>query len=65
MKCRGRQRILIRAPVEFLAHQLFGRGVEHRTDRHVGCREVAGVVDPAGNAEVAQQNTLLASCRVG
>ena len=65
VKCGRCQRVLVRAAVELLAHQLFGSGVEHRADRHVGRSEVAGVVDPSSNTEVAQQNSLFTRFGVG
>ena len=65
MKCGGGQRVLIGAAVELLAHQLFGSGVEHRADRHVRRSEVAGVVDPSSNTEVAKQNSLFTRFGVG
>ena len=59
MKRRRRQGVLIRASVEVFAHQLFRRGVEDRAHRHIRRGEVVGVVDPAGNTEVAQQDSLV------
>ena len=43
MKRRGRQRILVGAPVKVIAHQLLGSGVGHRPDRQIGRREPVGV----------------------
>ena len=60
MERRRGKRVLIRAAVEILAHQLLGCGIEDRADRHVRRGEVVGFIDPAGDTEVAQQNSLLA-----
>ena len=65
MKRGRRQRVLIRAAVEVFTHQLFRRGVEDCTHRHIRRGEVAGVIDSSGNTEVAQQNSLVTGRRMG
>lgn len=62
---RGGQRVLVGPPVEFTAHQLLRCGIRHRADGHVGGGEPADVVDPAGDAEVRQQNSLLTGAGAG
>ena len=49
------QRVLIGATVERVAHQLFGRGVGHRADGHVGGRQTRGVRNHARDPEVREQ----------
>ncbi len=45
-KARRGQRVLIGPTVERLAHQLFGCGVGHRADRHIGGGQTRGVLAP-------------------
>ena len=56
VKRRAGQRVLVRAPIDRLPHQLFGRGVRHRAHGHVRGRQPRGVIDAAGDAEVGQIN---------
>ena len=65
VKCGGGQRILIGPAVQRHAHQLFGGGVRHRPDRHVGRGQAAGIVDPAGDPEVSQHDSLIRCVGVG
>ena len=65
MKRGGRQRVLVGAAVQRLTHQLLGRRVGYRADRHVRGRQAADVVRPAGDPEVRQQDSLITGFRVG
>ena len=56
----GRQCVLVGAPVNVGAHQLFGRGVADRADRDSGPSGPGGLAESAGYPEVGQQNPLLA-----
>lgn len=58
MKSRAGQRVLIRAPVDRLAHQLLGSGIGDRADREVRGGQTRGVVDRPGDAEVGQEHPL-------
>ena len=50
----GGQGVLVGAPVECGPHQLFGGGIVHRPQRHIGVGQPADFGGVAGNSEVGQ-----------
>ena len=59
------QRILVGATIDLFAYELLGGGVGHGTHGHVGLGKSADFVDGSGDAEVGQQDPLLASSTSG
>ena len=57
VKCSSSQGVLVSAPVDGLAHQLLGRGVANRSQRHIGGRKAADAFEFASNPEVGQQDS--------
>jgi hypothetical protein len=48
------ERVLVGPTVERLPHQLFGCGVGHRADSHIGGGQTRGVFDHARDPEVRE-----------
>ena len=48
------ERVLVGPTVERVPHQLFGCGVGHRADGHIGGGQTRGVLDHACDPEVRQ-----------
>jgi hypothetical protein len=56
---------LVGAAVKFQTHQLLGRSVGDRADRHVGLSQRGGVVDPPGDAEIGQHRPPATGIQLG
>jgi hypothetical protein len=57
VKRGGGQRVLVGAPIGVCTHQLFGRGVGHRSHRRISGGKTADVGQLAGYPEVRQQDS--------
>jgi hypothetical protein len=56
VKRGGRQRVLVGTAVDVGTHQLFRRGVGHRSHRHIGGRQTADIGKLSRDSEVGQQD---------
>ncbi len=56
---RRGQRVLVGVTVYVVALELFGCGVGHRADRHVGSGQPAGLTHPPGDAEVGEHDPVV------